>query len=259
MRSRSSLRCGLRPFFVRRRTARFHLHSPSRTEFLQEHRAPRAESCEQQCSSRSSRSSRPRLRLWFSAQDPESSRGTRPRLSGPGLGNLGAISKYAPLRSTPLRSKGRLMPSLPEEPIQGEDCWGGAEGDVPDPFAMQDQELHPPSPMQSGTTAAWARTRGCGGGLFFCCQASASVSGMSGWRPCCRRAASFFFCALSASLLPLLKDGTLGLLLHGTSVVGFCSEEAASHGWPGVPRGLRRQSQGEGGGLPAPFFFVVDM
>ena len=27
------------------------------------------------------------------------------------------------------------------------------------------------------------------------------------------------------------EDGTLGLLLHGTSVVGFCSEEAASHGW----------------------------
>ncbi|CAE7480316.1 XI-B [Symbiodinium pilosum] len=29
----------------------------------------------------------------------------------------------------------------------------------------------------------------------------------------------------------LLQDGTLGLLLHGTSVVGFCSEEANSHGW----------------------------
>lgn len=29
----------------------------------------------------------------------------------------------------------------------------------------------------------------------------------------------------------LLQDGTLGLLLHGTSVVGFCSEEAADNGW----------------------------
>eukprot|EP00435_Cladocopium_sp_Y103_P050670 s1176_g15.t1 len=29
----------------------------------------------------------------------------------------------------------------------------------------------------------------------------------------------------------LLKDGTLGLLLHGTSVVGFCSEEVADQGW----------------------------
>lgn len=29
----------------------------------------------------------------------------------------------------------------------------------------------------------------------------------------------------------LLQDGTLGLLLHGTSVVGFCSEEAAENGW----------------------------
>ena len=27
------------------------------------------------------------------------------------------------------------------------------------------------------------------------------------------------------------QDGTLGLLLHGTSVVGFCSEEVAEHGW----------------------------
>ncbi|CAK9013479.1 unnamed protein product [Durusdinium trenchii] len=29
----------------------------------------------------------------------------------------------------------------------------------------------------------------------------------------------------------LLPDGTLGLLLHGTSVVGFCSEDVAEHGW----------------------------
>eukprot|EP00931_Biecheleriopsis_adriatica_P088056 TRINITY_DN62447_c0_g1_i1.p1 TRINITY_DN62447_c0_g1~~TRINITY_DN62447_c0_g1_i1.p1 ORF type:complete len:363 (+),score=71.52 TRINITY_DN62447_c0_g1_i1:109-1197(+) len=29
----------------------------------------------------------------------------------------------------------------------------------------------------------------------------------------------------------LLQDGTLGLLLHGTSVVGFCSDEAAEFGW----------------------------
>jgi len=29
----------------------------------------------------------------------------------------------------------------------------------------------------------------------------------------------------------LLEDGTLGLLLHGTSVVGFCSDDAAAHGW----------------------------
>lgn len=28
------------------------------------------------------------------------------------------------------------------------------------------------------------------------------------------------------------QDGTLGLLLHGTSVVGFCSEEVADQGWP---------------------------
>jgi len=29
----------------------------------------------------------------------------------------------------------------------------------------------------------------------------------------------------------LLEDGTLGLLLHGTSVVGFCSAEAEAFGW----------------------------
>jgi len=29
----------------------------------------------------------------------------------------------------------------------------------------------------------------------------------------------------------LLEDGTLGLLLHGTSVVGFCSSQADSAGW----------------------------
>ncbi|CAJ1340208.1 unnamed protein product [Effrenium voratum] len=33
------------------------------------------------------------------------------------------------------------------------------------------------------------------------------------------------------SVEALLQDGTLGLLLHGTSVVGFCSEDAATHGW----------------------------
>ncbi|OLP82909.1 Myosin-8 [Symbiodinium microadriaticum] len=63
---------------------------------------------------------------------------------------------------------GRLMPSLPE-----------------------DQELHPPSPMQSGECFRLRHVR----------------------------------------VEALLQDGTLGLLLHGTSVVGFCSEEAASHGW----------------------------
>ncbi|CAE7697077.1 XI-B [Symbiodinium necroappetens] len=66
------------------------------------------------------------------------------------------------------RNKGRLMPSLPE-----------------------DQELHPPSPMQSGECFRLRHVR----------------------------------------VEALLQDGTLGLLLHGTSVVGFCSEEAASHGW----------------------------
>ena len=148
--------------------------------------------------------------------------------------------RSAPLNSAPLQ--GRLMPSLPEEPIQGEDCWGG----VPSHCRIRSFTHRVPcsqAPRPRGRALGVV-----GGACFFCCQASASVSGMSGWRPCCRRAASFLFCALSASLLPLLwKDGTLGLLLHGTSVVGFCSEEAASHGWPGVPRGLRSRSQGEEG------------
>ena len=38
-------------------------------------------------------------------------------------------------------------------------------------------------------------------------------------------------CLCVTCVLLACEDGTLGLLLHGTSVVGFCSEDAATHGW----------------------------
>ena len=50
---------------------------------------------------------------------------------------------------------------------------------------------------------------------------------------------SVFFNAISVISMcsDVFKDGTLGLLLHGTSVVGFCSEEVADQGWP-APEGI---------------------